>query len=62
VVPQVNNSGVPPDKLSFEITETAAIVNMTKATHFIEALKDKDCGSRWVISVVGCRLSRTSRG
>ncbi len=34
---------VPPDKLCFEITETAAIANLQIAQEFIGALKDRGC-------------------
>ncbi|MCP4701941.1 MAG: EAL domain-containing protein [Gammaproteobacteria bacterium] len=34
---------VPPQKICFEITETAAIANLSDATRFISTLKDRGC-------------------
>src|SRR5690606_26038874 len=36
-------SGVPPGKLCFEITETAAIANLSRATAFMRTLKSLGC-------------------
>ncbi len=36
-------SGLPPEKLCFEITETAAITNLQKATDFIHRFKSMGC-------------------
>ncbi|MBC7780217.1 MAG: EAL domain-containing protein [Proteobacteria bacterium] len=40
---QVRASGVPASSLCFEITETAAIANLTQATHFIAELNALGC-------------------
>jgi len=40
---EIINSGCSPDHLCFEITETAAIANMSKAIHFIKSLKELGC-------------------
>ena len=39
----IDESKVPAEKICFEITETATIVNLTSATRFIRALKNKGC-------------------
>ena len=43
VLQSLESSGVPADKLCFEITETAAIRNMHTATHFIDTLRQRGC-------------------
>ena len=43
VVSLIRDSGIPPAKFCFEITETAAIANLTKATLFIRTLKGLGC-------------------
>ena len=43
VVSLIQESGIPPAKFCFEITETAAIANLTKATLFIRTLKGLGC-------------------
>ncbi len=40
---QLATSGVPPDSICFEITETAAIANLLNARAFIVALREKGC-------------------
>ncbi len=40
---QLDNTHVPPEKLCFEITETAAIANLAAATRFIRVLKEWGC-------------------
>ncbi|MGH8659365.1 MAG: EAL domain-containing protein [Gammaproteobacteria bacterium] len=43
VIQQFEHSTVPPQKLCFEITETAVISNIKNATRFIRALKERGC-------------------
>lgn len=43
VIQQIKNSHLPPSKLCFEVTETAAIVNMDTARHFMQALRGIGC-------------------
>ena len=43
VISCIDESKVPAEKICFEITETATIVNLTSATRFIRALKKKGC-------------------
>ena len=43
VLQSLESSGVPANKLCFEITETAAIRNMHTATHFIDTLRQRGC-------------------
>lgn len=40
---QFSNSHIPPQKICFEITETAAINDLAQATHFIQKLKNHGC-------------------
>lgn len=40
---QLSESGVPPEKVCFEITETTAVGNLAMATEFINTLKDRGC-------------------
>ncbi len=40
---QLSSSKVPPSKLCFEITETAAITNLRRATDFIRRFKQRGC-------------------
>lgn len=46
VVELIKKTTVPPNHICFEITETAAIANLTRAVHFIRELK-----------ILGCRFS-----
>ncbi len=39
----IDNMGVPPEKLCFEITENGAITNMQRTISFIEALSGRGC-------------------
>jgi len=43
IIQQFEMTGIPPEKICFEITETAAIANLITATHFIKALKAQGC-------------------
>ncbi|MBT8141087.1 MAG: EAL domain-containing protein [Gammaproteobacteria bacterium] len=43
VIEQFEFSGLNPELICFEITETAAIASYAKATHFIETLKNLGC-------------------
>ncbi len=43
VIDQFHDSGVPADAICFEVTETAAIANLTRAMHFISILKGLGC-------------------
>lgn len=43
VLDQFDQFQIPGKKIGFEITETAAIANLSKALHFITALKDRGC-------------------
>ncbi|MCR4304034.1 MAG: EAL domain-containing protein [Gallionella sp.] len=40
---QIDKSGINPDRLCFEITETAAIAHLNLAKHFISTLRAKGC-------------------
>jgi EAL domain-containing protein (putative c-di-GMP-specific phosphodiesterase class I) len=39
----INETGIEPSSITFEITETAAIANLNAASRFIEALRDIGC-------------------
>jgi diguanylate cyclase (GGDEF)-like protein len=43
VIGQINLSGVPSNRICFEITETAAVSNLSQTVKFMEALKDIGC-------------------
>lgn len=43
VIEKFNEGRVPPEKICFEITETAAIGNLMKATRFMSVLKSRGC-------------------
>ncbi len=43
VIGRFDKTGVPPEKICFEITETAAIANLASAARFIRALKEWGC-------------------
>lgn len=55
VVTLIQDSGISPAKFCFEITETAAIANLTKATLFIRTLKGLGC--RFALDDFGSGLS-----
>ena len=40
---EIDTSGVAPERLCFEITESAAVSNLTKAQAFIDALRERGC-------------------
>ena len=43
VIRQFDDTNIQPQKLCFEVTETAAIANLSSATHFIRVLKERGC-------------------
>ena len=43
IVDDIYNRKIPPEKLCFEITETALIANLSQATNFIKVLRDQGC-------------------
>ena len=43
VLRKFDECGVSPEKICFEVTETAAIGNLMKATRFMSILKDRGC-------------------
>ncbi|MCH7694991.1 MAG: EAL domain-containing protein [Proteobacteria bacterium] len=55
LVHRFEQTAVPPDKICFEITETAAIANLSSATMFIKTLKALGC--RFALDDFGSGLS-----
>lgn len=43
IMAKLNEFQIPPSKICFEITETAAIANLNQATVFVKSLKDLGC-------------------
>ena len=58
VVDQLEESGVDPRRICFEITETAALSKLDSAIHFISMLKGKGC--RFILDDFGSGLSSFS--
>ncbi|MEL7451668.1 MAG: EAL domain-containing protein, partial [Pseudomonadota bacterium] len=52
---EVAQSGVPPGSLCFEVTETAAVTNLSDAVHFITSLKEQ--GFRFSLDDFGTGVS-----
>ena len=55
VTRRLDLSGVDPDRICFEITETAAMANLVEAPHFICAFKGMGC--RFALDDFGSGLS-----
>jgi diguanylate cyclase (GGDEF)-like protein len=55
LVSEINNSGVPPELLVFEITETAVIANLCNASKLISTLREMGC--RFALDDFGVGLS-----
>jgi len=55
IIEHFESSGIDPHKFCFEVTETAAIANLTYATDFIKALKNM--GARFALDDFGSGLS-----
>jgi diguanylate cyclase (GGDEF)-like protein/PAS domain S-box-containing protein len=58
LVNQINDSGIPPGLLCFEITETAVIANLCNASSMISILRDMGC--RFALDDFGVGLSSFS--
>ncbi|MBT8080007.1 MAG: EAL domain-containing protein [Gammaproteobacteria bacterium] len=55
VIDQLHEANITPQNICFEITETAAIADLSSATHFIKVLKERGC--RFALDDFGCGLS-----
>ncbi|RZV60144.1 MAG: EAL domain-containing protein [Pseudomonadales bacterium] len=52
---QFNKGSIPPEKICFEITETAAVSNFMRASEFIETISDLGC--KFALDDFGCGMS-----
>ena len=55
MIEHINDSGVPPQKLCFELTETETIANLSAASEFMDKLANIGC--RFVLDNFGAGLS-----
>ncbi|GAA0361816.1 hypothetical protein GCM10009092_27730 [Bowmanella denitrificans] len=55
IVLRLKHSSVPPEKICFEITETAAVTNLAAASRFIDVLRDLGC--RFALDDFGAGMS-----
>ena len=55
VLAEIEATGIAPERIFFEITETAAVGNLAQAMHFIRVLKELGC--RFVLDDFGSGLS-----
>lgn len=55
VFDQMNTKQIPPERICFEVTETAAVANLSSATRFINSLKARGC--RFALDDFGSGLS-----